>query len=227
MKKGILIDVGDTLVYNYNINFANGFSKVFDLAINPKINKEEFVNYANSLLKDIFNNRSAIEFKMIDLINQVNEYFDLHYDKTVYELEDAFAFNSCDVSFVEGSKKILSYFKQKDYRVIVISNTSFSKNIIVKMLGELNNYIEDVIVSSNYPLKKPHHGIFDIGISKLKMEKSNIYYIGNSFYHDVKGSIKAGINSIWFNKDNNMNDPNVIGEYLEIKSYDELIEMDF
>ena len=52
MKKGILIDVGDTLVYNYNINFANGFSKVFDLAINPKINKEEFVNYANSLLKD-------------------------------------------------------------------------------------------------------------------------------------------------------------------------------
>jgi hypothetical protein len=55
MKKGILIDVGDTLVYNYNINFANGFSKVFDLAINPKINKEEFVNYANSLLKDIFN----------------------------------------------------------------------------------------------------------------------------------------------------------------------------
>ena len=204
IKKGILIDVGETLVYNYNINFANGFSKVFDLAIEPKIKKEEYVNYANSMLKDIFNNRSAIEFKMIDLINQVNEYFDLCYDKTVYELEDVFAFNSFDVSFVEGAEEILSYFKQKEYKVIVISNTSFSKNIIKKMLGKLNCFLDDVIVSSNYPLKKPHHGIFDIGISKLGLNTSDIYYIGNSFYHDVKGSIKAGINSIWFNKDNNI-----------------------
>jgi len=227
MIKGILIDVGDTLIHNNNIDFTNAFSKVYDLSIEPTISKTEFLKYSNNLLKDIFNNRSLIEFKMVDVIKQLSEYFGLSYSYSYSELEEVFALNYSDVTFVDGAEQLLSYFFKKGYKIIIISNTCFSKNVIDKMLGNLVYYINDIVVSSDYPLKKPHHGIFDIGISKLKMEKDNIYYIGNSFYHDVKGAIKSGINSIWFNKDNKPNDPNIEGDYLEIKSYNELIKMDF
>ena len=68
------------------------------------------------------------------------------------------------------------------------------------MLGELNCFFDDIIVSSDYPFRKPNHYIFDLGVSKIKMDKKDIYYIGNSFYYDVCGSNESGINSIWFNE---------------------------
>ena len=133
-----------------------------------------------------------------------------------------------DFDYVSNIKELLTYFKSKHYPVVVLSNTCFSKKAIKEMLGELNKYIKDVIVSSEYVVRKPYKTFFDLGINKLNIKRPDIYYIGNDFYNDIYGATNANIYPIWFNEVHNkrLTDLNV-DEYMEIDNYNQLIEMDF
>lgn len=227
MNKAILIDMGDTIINNYEIDYSKGLSCVYDKAINPIISKEEYIKYGIGILENLFIVRKEIEFRMQDYLRQVNEYLNLKFDISYEKIEEIFAFNSSKVKLVSNIELFLKHLKQKQYQIIVLSNTSFSKNIIIKTLGELCQYFDDIIVSSDYSFRKPHFAFFNVGISRLNVDKENIYYIGNSYYYDVYGSYNAGIKSIWFNEQNEMVDHTLKCEYKEIKSYTQLIGEDF
>lgn len=227
MDKAILIDMGDTIIHNYDIDYKRGLSCVFDLAYNKTINKNYYIDYGIKVLDDIFLSRGIVEFKMIDFLKQINDNFKLKFDISYEKIEEVFAFNSSKYKYVNNIELFLKYLKQKNYKVIILSNTSFSKNIIFKTLGNLNQYFDDIILSSEYSLRKPHFSFFNVGITRLNTDKDKIYYIGNSFYYDVYGSYNSGIKSIWFNEENIRKDDKIIADYKEINSYIQLIEEDF
>lgn len=234
MKKGIIIDMGETIVHNYDINYENALHKVYAL-INEKskmeIDENNFVNYSLKILNQIFNNRSYIEFKMIDYIRLLKDMYNINFDVSIEEVELLFCLNSCKTKFVENIETILQYFKEKKYPVILLSNTSYSKLTIKTILGKLIQYFDDVIVSSDYPIRKPNKDIFNIGIKKIitnnKIDISDIYYIGNDYNVDVIGAYNAEINSIWFNESNKkiINYNNI--KCLEISNFIDLISMSF
>ena len=60
MKKAILIDMGDTLIHNVDMNFRNSIDKLFEKAIKPKCIKSVFINEAINILNEIFNERKNI-----------------------------------------------------------------------------------------------------------------------------------------------------------------------
>ena len=227
MKKGILIDMGDTIVYNLNMDFKRGLNSLYDELNIVNVDRCDFVEYSMKLLSDIFNERKFIEFKMIDYIRFILEYYNINTDYLIEELEEIFAFNCCETKFIDGVLDFLFYLKEKKYPIILLSNTSFSKTVIKKMLGEMYKIFDDIIVSSDYPFRKPNHYIFDLGIAKLNMDKKGIYYIGNSMYYDVYGSNEAGINSIWFNEKEGKKVDLGNFKYIEIKTYKQLIDMNF
>lgn len=228
MKKAILIDMGDTLIHNVDINFRNSIDKLFEKAIKPKCIKSVFINEAINILNEIFNERKNIEFKMIEYIKLLIDLYDLKFDDSLEALEEDFALNSCQYQEVEGAEKILKYFRLKNYPVILLSNTSFSKNLIIKILGNLSSYFEDIIVSSEGVFRKPSRYFFEQGINKFNFPKDKIYYIGNDLYADIYGAISVNIKPIWFNEKNIKNEGIVDKkDYIEIKKLEELIEMDF
>ncbi len=224
MNKGILIDIGGTIIHNNNINYEKALSILYDNLI-IHATREVFVAYSYDLLMNIFNQRKLIEFKMYDYICYLKKYFKFDSVYSLEKLEEIFAENSCVISEVRDIRNLLAYFKNKQYKIIALSNTSFSRNVINKTLGELSIYLDEIIISSECIFRKPHKNIFELGIKKIALPKKDIYYIGNDFYCDIYGSYNAGINSVWFNEfsiKNNISKDNTI-TYLEIKSYVELI----
>lgn len=231
MKKGILIDMGETIVHNINIDYTKSLDKLYELIINKEqisISKNGFIIQAKEILFEIFNFRNNIEFKMIDYLRLLIDLFNLEFSLTIYELEEVFLFNSCEIKIVDNIEKLFIYFKQKCYPIILVSNTSFSKNLIIKVLGDLYYFFDDIIVSSDYPFRKPNKNIFSIGIKKINLDKNNIYYIGNDFNVDVIGAYNSGINPIWFNENKlNKIEKNSKMIYREINDYSELIDENF
>lgn len=228
MKKGILIDMGETIVHNYDVNYELALHKVYEVIYNKnEINEKDFVNYSLKILNDIFNKRSYIEFKMIDYIRLIKDIFNIKFTISLEEVEILFCLNSCKTKFVENIEQLLKHLKEKNYPIILLSNTSYSKSVIKNILGKLNKYFDDIIVSSDYPLRKPNEDIFKVGIAKLNLDKENIFYIGNDYDIDIIGAYNAGINPIWFNENNFKINQNIKIKYLEIHNYLDLIPVFF
>lgn len=228
MKKLIIFDMGDTLVHNLNMNFDKSLQLVHNKYFSNQIDINLFLNYSIELLNDIFKERTAIEFKMIDYLRQIIDYFGLNINVSIDEIEEYFGLNSCEIEIIDDVINLLDYFKKKNYQLILLSNTSFSKNVVTKMLNGLEKYFSYIFVSSEYPFRKPSNYFFDIAISKSNnISKNDIYYIGNSLYYDVYGSNNAGIKSIWFNENKIINVDYKHSTYLEINNYKELIDMEF
>lgn len=228
MKKGILIDMGETIIHNYDVNYELALHKVHEVIDNRnEIIENDFVKYCLKILNNIFNNRSYIEFKMIDYIRLIKDIFNIKFTISLEEVELLFCLNSCKTKYVEKVEQVLKYFKEKNYPIILLSNTSYSKNTIKSILGELNKYFDDIIVSSDYPLRKPNEDIFNVGIAKLCLDKENIFYIGNDYNVDIIGAYNAGINPIWFNENNIKINKNNQIKYLEIHNYLDLISVFF
>ena len=227
MNQAILIDMGDTIIHNYDVDYSRALSLVYEKSNNKNVSKEQYINYSLKILENIFSSREYIEFKMIDYLKQIIDYFNMTFDISYSELELFFALNSCKIKYVNNIELFLKHIKNKGYKIMILSNTSFSKSVIVAMLGELVQYFDDIIVSSDYVFRKPHFSFFDIGISRIQFPKDKIYYIGNSYYFDVYGAYQAGIKCIWFNEDKESKDEVLEAIYQEINSYLELIEKDF
>ena len=228
MKKAILIDMGDTLIHNINIDFTNAILYLYDVTKKCNVDKLHFVSESVNILNTIFNERKNLEFKMKEYIQLLIDLYNLEFDVDLNELEEGFAFNSCKMEIIDGVEDILQYFNNKKYPVILLSNTSFSKPVILKMLGKLSIYFEEIIVSSENVFRKPSEFFFKQGINKFKDNSKEIYYIGNDFYHDIFGAYNAGIKPIWFKKYGTKKDENLnVGDYIEIESYYDLIYSDF
>ena len=226
--KGILIDMGDTLIRNNNIDFSKSVNYLYNISSRCNCDKETFIVESLRILNDIFKERKIIEFKMIEYIELLMCLYDLSFDKNIEEIEEEFAYKSCEINMVEDAEQILQYFKKKHYKIILMSNTSFGRKIVLKMLGNLVDYFDDIIISSETVFRKPSGYFFDIGIRKLLLNKKDIYYIGNDFYYDVYGSSEAGINSIWFNEKCVKKDTKLIVEnFIEIQKYSQLIDKNF
>lgn len=227
MIKGIMFDMGDTLFYNTDISFIRSIEKLYESIINKEnINKDFFIKKSYEILQEIFRGRKELEFKMIDYLFYIKKLFNIEYNNSLNQIEEEFAFNSCQYILIDNVKEILKYFKNKKYPLILLSNTSFSKNIIIKILGNLVDYFDEIIVSSDYPFRKPNKYIFELGINKFQnIDKQNIFYIGNDYNADVMGAINSGINPIWFNE--NKTENNSKNNVKKIKNYLELIEENF
>lgn len=228
MHKTIIFDMGETLVHNIGMDFTKSLEYLFESSKHCNVKKDVFIEGGMKILNDIFNERKELEFKMIEYIKLLIDFYELVYDKTIEELEEDFAFKSCKIEFVENSLQILQYFKNKNYQLILLSNTSFSRNVVVKMLDKMVDFFEHIIVSSETVFRKPNKYIFELGIKLSKNSIENIYYIGNDYYYDVFGSSNSNINSIWFNeKKLEKNNKYNVKKYIEIRDFIELINMNF
>ncbi|WP_316746965.1 YjjG family noncanonical pyrimidine nucleotidase [Pedobacter gandavensis] len=98
----------------------------------------------------------------------------------------------------EGSKKVLTYLKEK-YTLHIISN-GFKESTLTKMdKSGLNPYFSNVIISEDVGVNKPDKAIFEYALSKAKATKPESIMIGDSLEADIRGAQDFGIKAIFFN----------------------------
>lgn len=67
----------------------------------------------------------------------------------------------------------------------------------IKAVG-LEGYFDPVIISANYGFRKPDPRLTEKAINSLKLQPSEMIYIGNDMYRDIYGANRLGIKTIFF-----------------------------
>lgn len=90
----------------------------------------------------------------------------------------------------------------------IVSNSIFSSNALKRYLDSFGilDYFIDVFSSSDFGYRKSHKLFCEMIIKEIQKNnkeiKKTIYFIGNDYNSDVKGSFEAGLVPIWYNINN-------------------------
>lgn len=206
--KMIVFDYGQTLVHEEQFNGVAGTKAVLDnCVLNPNnITAEEIQVLAVELNNDIgrYNPKSGhlclTEVHNHPFQNYLYEYFGLKRIVSQIELETVFWNGASPGRPTEHIIEFLLYLKEKNIRSAVISNISFSGQVLENRINSLlpQNKFEFIIASSEYVFRKPHKRIFEIAVKKAQLEPCEIWYCGDNGICDVDGAKAAGLFPVWY-----------------------------
>lgn len=234
--KMILFDYGQTIINEKIFDPLRGTRAVLkEAAINPNnISAEEVQDLANQLLKEIgrwgvdAEKQTFLEVHNHVFQNYLYEYFDIKFTKPMAEVEQIFQGAACIAEPTKNISEFLSFLDSENIRTSVVSNISFSGNLLKEHINTLlpSNNFEFIIASSEYIFRKPHKRIFELALRKAKLDASEVWYCGDNAVFDVDGAAASGIFPVWYKgaiEKSNKYTPK--SECLEVNDWNELIEV--
>lgn len=224
MYKGLLIDLGNTIIYNKNFDFNRGLINLYSHIVKPQISIDQFLNFAKQFTKDTYDNREQFEINFQSVLNYFKLYFNIIFDLDNDQLELEFAKHCEEVELVPGIEVILNYFYQINSKIVILSNSTFQAKTLLAQIEPLKiiHYIDHLLSSADCLYRKPYPYFFELGIKCLGLERNEILYIGNDYYYDILGANQVNLNCCWFNENQQVNDKNI--KCIEIKNYFELLD---
>ena len=208
IPKMILFDYGQTLVAEQKFDGVKGTAAVLQYAAKNKYNlsAEQVQTKANEINREFgrFDPKKRHLFQ-VEIPNTM-------FTPYLYEslgIEIALSNSEIDTVFwnaaasgtpTKGIEDFLEYLKNKEIRTGVISNISYAPCVVKERINSLlpKNAFEFIITSSNYIFRKPNKRIFDLALEKAELQPEDVWYIGDQYKCDVKGSLDAGMLPIWY-----------------------------
>ena len=206
--KMILFDYGQTLIAEQKFDGIKGTEAVLQYATRNKyhLSAEQVQAKANEINQEL--GRFDPEKRHLFQIEIPNTMFTPY----LYEsqgIEIALSNSEIDTVFwnaaapgapTEGIKDFLEYLKNKGIRTGVISNISYAPSVVAERINRLlpENTFEFMITSSNFMFRKPNKRIFDLVLEKAELQPDEVWYIGDQYECDVKGSLHAGLLPVWY-----------------------------
>ncbi len=208
MPRMVLFDYGQTLIAEQKFDGVKGTEAVLQYAARNKyhLSAEQVLAKANEIKQEF--GRSDAEKRHLFQIEIPNTMFTPY----LYEsqgIEIALSNSEIDTVFwnaaspgtpTEGIKDFLEYLKDKGIRTGVISNISYAPSVVAERINRLlpENAFEFIITSSNYIFRKPNKKIFDLALEKAELRPDEVWYIGDQYECDIKGSLNAGLFPVWY-----------------------------
>jgi len=206
--KMVLFDYGQTLVAEQKFDGIRGTEAVLQYAVRNKyhLSAEQVQAKANEINRELgrFDPEKRhlfqIEIPNIMFAPYLYESLGIEIALSSSEMDTVFWNASAPGTPTEGIKDFLAYLKGKGIRTGVISNISFAPSVVAERINRLlpENNFEFIITSSNYIFRKPNKRIFDLALEKAQLQPDEVWYIGDQYECDVKGSLKAGLLPIWY-----------------------------
>ena len=208
MPKMVLFDYGQTLIAEQKFDGVKGTEAVLQYATRNKyhLSAEQVQAKATEINQELgrFDPKKRHLFQ-IEIPNTM-------FTPYLYEsqgIEIALSNAEIDTVFwnaaapgtpTEGIKDFLDYLKNKGIRTGVISNISYNPSVVAERINRLlpDNTFEFIITSSNFLFRKPNKRIFDLALEKAQLRPDEVWYIGDQYECDVKGSLNAGMFPIWY-----------------------------
>lgn len=206
--KMVLFDYGQTLIAQQKFDGVKGTEAVLRYATKNKyhLSAEQVQAKADEINREL--GRANPEKRHLFQIEIPNSMFAPYlYESQGIEL--ALSNSEIDAVFwdaaspgtpTEGVKDFLEYLKGEGIRTGVISNISFAPSVVADRINRLlpENAFEFIIASSNYIFRKPNKRIFDLALEKAGLQPDQVWYIGDDYECDVKGSLNAGLFPVWY-----------------------------
>ncbi len=206
--KMILFDYGQTLVAEQKFDGIKGTEAVLQYAAKNKYNlsaeqvqaKADEINQEFGRYDPEKRHLFQIEIPNIMFTPYLYESQGIEIALSNSEIDTIFWNAAAPGTPTEGIKDFLEYLKNKGIRTGVISNITFAPSVVSERINRLlpENTFEFIITSSNYMFRKPHKRLFDLALEKAGLEPDEVWYIGDQYECDVKGSLNAGLFPVWY-----------------------------
>lgn len=208
--RAVAFDVGDTLIPTQPIMEQSAHSAALTM-------KElGFINDSNELVQAFFRADSEVEFP------HINHFFSdpIIVERAWVAVQRAVSRTSLSSQTVgaaflayyrDGLRKaiipsdnMLSLFanlRRRGLKLGIISNGSLAEQVEVLTRLQLLPHLDDVLISEEVGIEKPDVEIFRLAAERLKVEPSEMLYVGNSWYEDVLGASAAGLQVTLYDPD--------------------------
>lgn len=203
--KSILFDVDDTL-YNQLVPFQKAFEKNFNFNDIPM---EQLYKISRKLSDNVFELSESGQMDIQDMhIFRIKKAME-HFNKKITN-QDAIAFQEdysqfqSEIKLIPDVEASLKYLKEKGATLGIITNgpKEHQWNKIKKL--EVEKWIphENILISSEVGLSKPNSKIFLLASTRMQLNQTETYYIGDSFSNDIVGAKQVGWKAVWSNRRN-------------------------
>ena len=207
--KAILFDMGSTLIEFENSTWdvlgRACAEKGYDFLKGKNLNLPEFEEFS-LLLDDEFSKArdkvqdNLTEFKVEKVAWNFFKVLNLSTSDGLYEnfIEVYYEPITNQLTLVDGAENILRYFKERDLKIGLVSNTIFPQRFHIRELKRfgLYPYLDAHLFSSEVGVRKPHPHIFLTILNKLNVKPSQAVFVGDRLVEDVGGAQKVGMKGI-------------------------------
>lgn len=190
-------------LYNYEENNKNAMNAIYNYVDKEfNINSEKF----NELYE---NSKSEIKSRLNGTASSHNR---IIYFKTFLQNINQNPFKYCNIlynlywnEFMKKMKlypNVLKVFKYlKDNNIKIAISTNLTTQIQLKKIKKLHieNYIDYLLTSEEIGVEKPNCKMFTNIIDYFNVDSSEVIFVGDDFYNDVKGANNIGIKAFLIN----------------------------
>jgi putative hydrolase of the HAD superfamily len=87
---------------------------------------------------------------------------------------------------------------QSKYRLAIVSDGQAAYAIPELNVVGLLSHFDPIIISGHYGYRKPDARLFTTALTTMKMDHSEVLFVGNDMYRDVYGAQQVGMKTIFF-----------------------------
>lgn len=214
MEKIIIFDLYDTVLKDISFDFIRGLDCLFKEYFSEACTYEELKEYSEEFLP-LYKDRT-ITNKEISFTRQefprFCEKFKVNPKIDEEELDYIIMNQMQQVCVLKEVKETLRKLQDDNVSMYILSNSIFLASSHKKLLKDfgIDKYFKNLFCSADFGIRKPDRRIYDYAIDMVLKDnkgitKDQIYYAGNDYKTDVKGSKDAGLKSIWYNVNHDTN----------------------
>ncbi len=124
----------------------------------------------------------------------------------------------------EESLEVLADLKEH-YQLLLLTNGSPSlQQLKLEITPEIAPFFDHIIVSGAFGKGKPDPDIFCYALSKFDFTANEVLMVGDNLMTDILGANKAGIRSVWINREHHVPHETIVPTY-EIQHLEELLQL--
>lgn len=215
MKYEVIIFDADNTLFDFNKSEKVAFTNLItEYKLTDHDNLYEIYHQINSQIWNEFEQGLISQEKLkTERFNRLAKQLKINLDAD--KMAKSYTAYLANASFLYSeSVQIIKDLSLK-YRLLIITNglKDIQENRISKSI--ISSYFEAIIISEVVKVAKPDYKIFEYALNSINYNnKSKILMVGDSLTSDIQGGINFGIDTCWYNPQNNHNSTKVKPTYI-------------
>jgi putative hydrolase of the HAD superfamily len=202
--KGVIFDLGGTILFLESVNAINGSRKQLEFLDNDAdITVEEFQSKIEEINNDVFRlqDETHIQVRIQETYRLVFETLGLSSSIDYSEMTRIFWNAAVKYRPNDGIYDVLDTLDKYGIKTGILSNASFTGDVLTEELEKHNlaHRFSFLISTADYGIRKPDKRIFDVAIKKIGLAPEDIWFVGDKVDYDIKGAINAGLFPVLYN----------------------------
>ncbi len=228
MPKGVILDLGDTVLSFQSYDHSAGCSRILEYAMGAfTMSSQDAARLSEKIGQELFSlgDKSLIQYKHTDFIKLLCTHLGI--SLTIDSTEAERLWWQSSMKYIPSPEifDALSALGDKGIKTGILSNSSFSSEILAEELDRHNlcHQFAFVISSADYGIRKPNSFLFQAAVARMGMSPADIWFIGDSLEYDIAGAMQANLYPVWYNA--RRENPNTKYPCLEVKGWAEFAQV--